>query len=148
MATACRSVDQPEWLALREQLWPHCSATRHRAEMAGFLTSPQRFAQFIEYDQSNKALGFIEASLRTDYVNGTSGSPVAFIEGIYVIPEARKQGVARRLVEEVERWAVNAGCVELASDASFENVQSHAMHAALGFEESERVVFFRKSLNA
>lgn len=146
MASACRSVDQPGWLTLREELWPHCSRGEHLAEMSEFLASPERFAQFVEYDQLSNALGFVEASLRSDYVNGTNSSPVAFLEGIYVVPQARRRGVARALVAEVEHWAVSVGCSEFASDASAENTESHAMHAALGFQESERVIFFKKVL--
>lgn len=114
--------------------------------MSELLASPDRFAQFVEYDASGNPLGFVEVALRRDYVNGTTTSPVAFLEGIYVAPEARMRGIARKLFAEAERWAIGAGCVELASDALIENIQSHAMHQALGFEESERVVFFRKSL--
>lgn len=39
------------------------------------------------------------------------------------------------------RWAVVN-----ASDALLENVSSHCMHRGLGFEETERVVYFRKDL--
>ena len=84
--------------------------------------------------------------MRTDYVNGTSSTPVAFIEGIYVAPQFRRQGVGRSLVAVVAGWARDRGCTELASDALLENTASHAMHSALGFEETERVVFFRKQL--
>lgn len=80
------------------------------------------------------------------HVNGTESSPVAFLEGIYVVPEARRTGIAASLVSAVCRWAQNAGCQELASDALLENQVSHAAHRALGFEETERVVFFRKAL--
>ena len=76
MATLCKSVDQPGWLELREQLWPHHPSAEHLAEMASFLASPERFAQFIEYDPSGNALGFVEVALRSDYVNGTNSSPV------------------------------------------------------------------------
>jgi aminoglycoside 6'-N-acetyltransferase I len=107
---------------------------------------PERFAQFIEYDDSGVALGLAEVSLRTDYVNGTVTSPVAFLEGIYVVSQARRSGIAQRLIAETERWALNVGCRELASDAPLENIDSHAMQAALGFSESERVVFFKKTL--
>ena len=50
------------------------------------------------------------------------------------------------LVAEAERWAASVGCSEFASDALIDNTRSRAMHAALGFEETERVVFFRKAL--
>lgn len=146
MVTACRTVDQPGWLSLREQLWPHCTREEHIAEMASFLAARKRYAQFMEYAAGGAPLGFIEISLRTDYVNGTDTSPVAFLEGIFVVPEARGSGVARRLVAEAEHWAKFMGCSEFASDTQLENTSSHAMHAALGFVETERVVFFKKAL--
>jgi len=146
MAMACKSIDQAGWLALREQLWPDCPRERHLSQMAALLASTDRFAQFVEYDASNNPLGFVEVALRSDYVNGTTTSPVAFLEGIYVAPAARRQGVARKLFAEAQRWAVGAGCTELASDALIENAEGHAMHRSLGFEETERVVFFRKPL--
>jgi len=55
--------------------------------------------------------------------------------------------VARALLGVVTDWARAHGCIELASDALLENTASHAMHAALGFEETERVVFFCKPLS-
>lgn len=91
-------------------------------------------------------VGFIEAAVRNDYVNGTSTSPVAFLEGLYVTPECRRRGIARAMVDAVVSWARDRGCRELASDALLDNPGSHAMHRALGFEETERVVCFRREL--
>ncbi len=79
-------------------------------------------------------------------MNGTSTSPVAYLEGIYVVPEARRRGVAKSLVSSIAEWAVVAGCQEMASDAALENVASQAAHKAMGFEETERVVCFCRSL--
>jgi len=146
MIKRCMSAEQSGWLALRRALWPDGTPEDHLSEMASFCASPDRYAQFVAYSASNAAVGFVEAALRTDYVNGTKSSPVAFLEGIYVAPEARRQGVARALVVAVERWALAMGCREFASDASLENSASHAVHRALGFEETERAVFFRRSL--
>jgi aminoglycoside 6'-N-acetyltransferase I len=147
MIVACTSLEQPGWLLLREQLWPESSCEEHREEMAEQLASPEKFAAFIEYEENDIPSAFVEVSVRSDYVNGTDSSPVAFLEGIYVVPSARGRGVARGLIAVAERWAVAAGCQELASDAPLENLDSQAMHLALGFEESERVVFFRKALH-
>jgi aminoglycoside 6'-N-acetyltransferase I len=114
--------------------------------MSSFCAKPERYAQFVAYSESNAAVGFVEAAIRTDHVNGTESSPVAFLEGLYVVPEARQQRVARALVGTVERWALDVGCRELASDALLENHVSHVVHRALGFDETEHVVFFRKPL--
>lgn len=103
-------------------------------------------AGFIAYNLAGVAIGFADVSLRQDYVNGCDTSPVAFLEGVYVEGDFRGQGVAAALIAAVTRWAVGKGVSELASDADIANVDSHRMHAALGFEETERVVYFRKLL--
>jgi len=82
-----------------------------------------------------------------DYVNGTGSSPVAFLEGLYVTPNFRRKGVARALVNCVVEWASAWGCLELASDSLLNNTAAHAAHRALGFEETERVVYFLRRLH-
>lgn len=146
MIIPCTSPHQEGWLALRQQLWPHHSAEVLLAEMSTFCSTPARFGQYIWLSPTAEAKGFVEVSLRTDYVNGTNSSPVAFLEGIFVVPAARRQGVARVLVAEAEKWAQGRGCREFASDALLHNEASHAMHRALGFQESQRVIFFRKRM--
>lgn len=146
MILPCTSVAQDGWLRLRQALWPDCPEAEHLAEMQAFLLDPDRYAQFVAYDEDGQATGFAEAALRTDYVNGTATSPVVFLEGIYVAPRYRRKGWGRALVGAVTAWARARGCRELASDALLENEASHLMHRALGFEETERVVFFRKQL--
>jgi aminoglycoside 6'-N-acetyltransferase I len=113
--------------------------------MAAFVAQPARYAQFVAYDEGSP-VGLAEAALRSDYVNGTETSPVAFLEGLYVVPAERGKGIARSLVRETMRWARERGCAELASDALLDNTTSHAVHRALGFQETERVVFFRRRL--
>jgi aminoglycoside 6'-N-acetyltransferase I len=142
---ACESADHPDWLRLREALWPG-AREEHLAEMRTFVANPGRYRQFIAYSAAREAIGLAEASLRTDYVNGTDSSPIAFLEGLYVVPQARRQGVAASLVAAVADWARAVGCRELASDAVVENSVSQVVHWALGFEVTERVVFFRRKL--
>ncbi len=146
MIKPCASVEQAGWLSLRRALWPEGSDAEHLAEMAEFLTQPERYAQFVAYNSSSQAIGFIEASIRSDYVNGTESSPVAFLEGIYVLPAHRRHGVARALVAAASDWALSRGIHEFASDAALENELSHRVHKRLGFIETERVVYFRKAL--
>jgi aminoglycoside 6'-N-acetyltransferase I len=141
----CTSAAQAGWLELRDVLWPQPREVQ-LAEMAAIATAPARFAAFVACAASGEPLGFAEAAIRIDYVNGAESSPVGFLEGLYVVPVARRQGLARALVAEVARWSAACGCTELASDAALANTTSHAVHRALGFAETERVVFFRKRL--
>lgn len=69
-----------------------------------------------------------------------------FVEGLYVVAGSRRQGVARALVESVVKWALQEGLSELASDSLLDNSAAHAAHQALGFAETERVVYFRRAL--
>ena len=140
------SIKDSDWLKLRAALWPDAAADEHLEEMASLLAEPEKFIQFIARDAESQALGFIEASIRNDYVNGTDTSPVAFLEGIFVKPNARRSGVARALVHAVKAWAKSKGCAEFASDAPIRNRTSHAVHRHLGFTETERVVYFNMLL--
>ncbi|MCM2473052.1 GNAT family N-acetyltransferase [Rhizobium sp. CG5] len=141
-------IDQLEaWTALRHLLWPQTSLADHRVEIRATLDEPDRLAAFVCHGEAGEVIGLAEASLRTDYVNGCETSPVAFLEGIVVSPQFRGQGVAAGLVAAVIEWARHKGVQELASDADLGNSASHAMHRALGFEETQRVVYFRKRLD-
>jgi aminoglycoside 6'-N-acetyltransferase I len=139
------TANDGNWLLLRLRLWPHTSESEHLREMADTLARGH-FVR-LAYAQDGSAMGFVEASKRVDYVNGTNSSPVVFLEGLYVEPAARRNGVARALVAGVEDWAVAERCSELASDSQLENVVAHAVHRALGFEEMERVVYFRRAVH-
>jgi aminoglycoside 6'-N-acetyltransferase I len=127
-------------------LWPDGTADEHRGYMAISLAQPERFLQLMMYDEKHQPIGFIEGSIRSDFVNGTETSPVGFVEGVFVVPEWRRKGVARVLFEAIGDWARARGCRELASDALLENEASQRAHFALGFKETERVVYFSRKL--
>jgi aminoglycoside 6'-N-acetyltransferase I len=144
LAPPLHSADT-SWLSMRSALWPDASEQEHLREMADVL-SRGHFVM-LAFDNDGLAIGFAEISKRNDYVNGTAGSPVGFLEGLYVAPSHRRQGVGRALVFAASSWATAKGCSELASDSLVENVDAHAVHRALGFVETERVVYFCKRLD-
>jgi aminoglycoside 6'-N-acetyltransferase I len=139
-----QSIDA--WAGLRHELWPDTALAEHGLEAEAILKDPGQAVAFLAYDAEGTAIAFAEAALRHDYVNGCVTSPVAFLEGIYVRPAYRKQGIARLLCKAVEDWAIRLGCAELASDVEIHNGISQRMHLAVGFEETERVVYYRKAL--
>lgn len=132
---------------MRHALWPETSPAGHLADIDAWLAAPGDAINFVARSADGQPEGFAETCLRHDYVNGTKSSPVAFLEGIYVEPSFRRTDVARRLVEAVENWARQQGCSELASDTAVANIASQDLHHALGFVETQRVVFFRKLLS-
>ena len=136
----CTRETLEDWIRLRHALWPHAAEQQHRLEAVAVLDHTSHAVAFVVRNDR------LEATLRRDYVNGCTTSPVGFLEGIYVHPDWRKLGTARLLCNAVEDWAVGLGCSELASDTDLRNGVSQQMHRALGFEETERVVFYRKQL--
>lgn len=100
--------------------------------------------------QGDKAIGMAQSSVRHDYVEGTDSgggdSKVGYLEGIFVTPKHRLQGVAQALVAKCERWTKGKGCTEFASDCKLENEESHHFHLKIGFEEVSRNIHFVKKL--
>lgn len=138
-------ADRPEWLRMRRALWP--GPDDHPGEIAAFFDAGRGPAVvFVADREAGGALaGFIELSLRS-YAEGCHTSPVPYVEGWWVDEDARRAGVGRALVEAGEQWARERGHTEMASDAAPDNEISLRAHAALGFEEADRVVCFRKGL--
>ena len=142
----CSRANRESWARLRGRLWPELALTEHLEEISALLGRGGSAVAFLARDGDGRAIGFAEATLRHDHVNGCETSPVAFLEGLYVVPGQRRQGVARRLCRAVEAWALEKGCREFASDAAIDNLPSRKTHLGLGFLETERVVYYRKRL--
>ena len=148
-----KAEDLPEWSRMRAALWPETSAESHAEEIATFLTGNltgwlcglKAVAVFVAVRPGGGLCGFVEASVRP-MADGCTTQPVGYVEGWYVDPDVRKQGVGRRLVEAAEAWAASRGCREMASDAHLENAAGIAAHRALGFADEAPTVRFRKWL--
>ena len=143
---AATAADARAWGALRLALWPDEGVHWDPEDVGDALGHGRPATAFLACNADGALIGFAEATLRRDYVNGTETSPVGFLEGWYVAPSWRGRGVGRALVHAVEGWTRDQGCRELGSDALLDNQPSHAAHAACGFEETERVVYFRKAV--
>lgn len=134
------------WLNLTLELWPDESSEARRNSLIAILQSP-REAGFLIVNDAEIAIGFMNLSLRYDYVAGANTSPVAYLEGIYLKSESRRQGIGRYLIEYAQQWGREQGCSELASDALLENTASYEFHRQVGFQEVERIVTFIKPID-
>ena len=102
-------------------------------------------AVFLAWEDA-RPVGFAQCQLRHDYVEGTSSSPVGYLEGIYVAEDFRKQGIAKEMLAACEAWAREQGCREFASDCELDNEESLRFHKKLGFQEANRIICFTKPL--
>lgn len=143
-----RDTNDADWLALRGEFIPELNRQEQQAFLVQFACDSADFCAFIAYDEAGEALGFAEVSIRKDYVNGCRHRPALYLEGIYVRPVFRGRGAARAICLAAEQWGIEKGCREFASDVYIDDHSSLAAHAGLGFEESERVVYFSKKLEA
>ena len=129
---------------MREALYLDLSAEFHDEEMSSIRRSPDKDCRVALADDG-VVTGFVEVSLR-NFVDGCLTSPVGYIEGIFVKPAYRGQGIGERLVSAATEWAKSKGCVEMATDSELDNTDAQTFHKRMGFVETYRVVEFKKSI--
>ena len=137
--------DLPEWLRLRMLLWDQSSDDDHKTEMVDIIEHAD--SQFVAVADTGhgRLAGFLEASIRT-HVEDCDTENVGYLEGWYVDNDFRRMGIGRQLVEFAEKWALQKGCTEMASDAEIDNSISLQAHLRMGYAETSRLVHLRKEL--
>lgn len=105
--------------ALAAKMWTSHTVEELAEGFAAAINDPDG-AVFLMTD-SDKAVGFAQCGLRRDYVEGTHGSPVGYLEGIFVEEPYRKQGCAKQLLTCCEQWAKEKSCTEFASDCELDH---------------------------
>ncbi|MCM1026146.1 MAG: GNAT family N-acetyltransferase [Roseburia sp.] len=130
--------------SLAVQMWKEHSVQELADEFAELLGKEDAVIFLLQ--EQDKPVGFAQCQLRHDYVEGTDSSPVGYLEGIFVLEEARRKGFARKLLAACENWAREKGCTEFASDCELINEDSRKFHMAVAFEEANRIICFTKKL--
>lgn len=126
------------------QMWCNHTVSELETDFTEIVNSNDAVC-FIKY-VDDTPVGFARCQLRHDYVECTHSSPVDYLEGIFVVPKYQYKGYAKELLHECELCAKENGCSEFASDCELDNTNSFNFHMAMGFEEANRVICFRKEL--
>jgi len=129
-----RPDELPEAVAMMRALWPTSTEYDFGDETV-----------FVWEREEGGLGGFASFSLRP-WAEGCDSAPVPYIEGWWVAHDLRRSSIGRALLSAVEQWCRDHGYKELGSDVELDNTVSLDAHAALGFEPTLRLQFFRKRL--
>jgi aminoglycoside 6'-N-acetyltransferase I len=126
--------DRPHVQAMMLDLWPEAGTYDFTDETV-----------FVWQRPEGHLGAFASVSVRP-WAEGCDAAPVPYVEGWYVAPDLRGQGIGRALLAAIEEWCRARGYPELGSDAEIGNMPSRQAHVALGFEPTLQLQFFRKRL--
>jgi ribosomal protein S18 acetylase RimI-like enzyme len=99
-----------------------------RRRFARTQLDPERALLVAEVD--GEVVGLIEASMRRDTDAGFVG---AYVDQVSVAAAWRGRGVGTRLMDEVERWAIDKGAMNIALDTHTFNTGARRLYERLGF---------------
>ena len=138
MIKVVKRKNKQEFEALLKNLWQ--GATLQSCKKDAKVTK-----QFMYYEGSI-AVGLLTCSVKREYVAGCTTNKVAYLEGVYVLPEYRRKGIASKLIEHFKAWAKSIGCKEMASDIEVDNDISLQFHKKCGFEVVETIIHMKKDI--
>lgn len=137
--------DLDDWLLLASKLLKDTSEVELRKDYHLMMASAKYRNILVRTNQL--CIGYIDISIRSEYVEGATSSPAGYIEGIYIEDAYRKKGIARVLMEKAEAWFLENGCKEVGSDTWDWNKDSQEFHKKLGFKEEDVLVHFIKTID-
>jgi len=137
-------TDWNEWLRMNRALFPNLNPESDVAEMLATLARSDA-AVFVIDRGDGRLAGYVEVGERS-IADGCESSPVGYIEAWYVDPDVRRSGYGRSLLDAAERWALERGRSEMASDALLDNQISHEAHRKSGYEQVDKVITYRKTI--
>lgn len=136
--------DAEKIASLAVQMWKSHTVEELAQEFCEYMDKESNIIFLAISDECT--VGFAQCGLRYDYVEGTDSSPVGYLEGIFVVEEYRKRGLAKDMLEACQKWAKQQGCKEFASDCELDNKVSLEFHLKMGFDEANRIICFTKKL--
>ena len=126
------------------ELWPGCTFEEEVAFYKSIISSDTEIC-YLAREQATY-MAFIHVSIRTDYVEGATALPIAYVEALYVKSPYQKRGVGKKLVDIGADWGREKGCKQVASDTELDNSASIDFHTKIGFTEANRIVCFIKDI--
>ncbi|MCL6265919.1 aminoglycoside 6'-N-acetyltransferase [Flagellimonas myxillae] len=136
--------DFPDWKEMALRLFKDYPADEVERGLKTILEKSNQ--QTFMAKEAGAAVGFVSTSLRVDYVEGSTTSPVGYVDMIYVKEPYRKHGLARKLFDQAEVWAKEKGCTEMGSDTWLWNKDAQQFHEKIGFRKEDVLVHYIKTI--
>lgn len=87
---------------------------------------------FLAFD-GERAVGMTVVSLLENYRTEIFNLRIAYVNSVFVYPDYRRQGIARRLMEMAIEWARERGCSQVRLRSS---TQGRPLYESLGFNRT------------
>ncbi|MEX0361515.1 MAG: GNAT family N-acetyltransferase [Allomuricauda sp.] len=142
--TTYQEQDYQDWKDMTLKLFKDYPVERIERGLKSILKKSNQ--QTFMAKDSDLAVGFVSTSLRVDYVEGSTTSPVGYVDMVYVKESYRKHGLARQLFEQAEAWARTKGCIEMGSDTWLWNTNAQQFHEKMGYSKEEVLVHYIKPI--
>jgi aminoglycoside 6'-N-acetyltransferase I len=127
---------------MRCALWPDEPPAELESELDAW-TSAGETAVFVADPGDGALVGFVEVAIHAN-APGCVTDRIGFLEGWYVDPLFRRQGIGSALNAVAEAWARDRGCAEMASDTTEEYPASPAAHRGVGFTQVDSFNFAKR----
>ena len=144
MKTVIRKISQsdvqPAAAIWREVLDVRNATDENVAETYEIMKHDDRYVTFVA-EADGKIVG-LAAAVKVLAV----GHPGGYVKmnGIGVLPEYRRQGIGKQLMEHVERFAVEQGAPYVGLASGISRAEAHAFYEHIGYRKTS--YWFRKSL--
>ena len=117
----------------------YCGETNVKTDVDGMIKKFKELEKnrdyvFISAVENDKLIGFCEGVLNYEIIENQK--PVLTIWNVRVLPEYRKKGVGRKLMELAENFAKENSAIGIFLGADFENEMARGFYKKLGFKEN------------
>jgi len=94
----------------------------------------ERSIIFFAYDNSEKPVGFIQLYPR---VSSLSMTPYIYISDLFVDPDYRRLGIARKLMQAAHDYAIALGASSIQLETAHTNTTAQELYESLGYEHDQ-----------
>ena len=144
MKTVIREIRQSDYKAAaaiwRDVLDVRNATDENVAETCSIMEHDDRYVTFVA--EADGTIVGLAAAVKVLAV----GHPGGYVKmnGIGVLPEYRRQGIGKQLMEHVERFAIEQGAPYVGLASGVSRAEAHAFYEHIGYRKTS--YWFRKSL--